>query len=155
MEMEFYNDDVTFEDPLISLSGPLAYRQNVEMLGGKNPLGKLLFCDCGLTMHNVTEGASPEEITTRWTLQFRFRLLPWAPLAQFTGISKYTLDRCHFFPAQSLEVCRGDRLGFTNAHPHNAEVFSVRPLILPARCTRVVFLTARLPPQLGSRAQAN
>ena len=24
--------------------------------------------------------------------QFRFKLLPWAPLAQFSGVSMYTLD---------------------------------------------------------------
>lgn len=92
MEMEYYNEAVTFEDPMISLSGPEAYKQNVEMLAGSNPFGKLLFSDCGLTMHNVTEGATPEQLETRWTLQFRFRLLPWMPLAQFTGVSKYTLD---------------------------------------------------------------
>ena len=92
MEMEFYNPEVTFEDPMISLSGPEAYKKNVEMLAGSNPFGKLLFSDCGLTMHNVTEGATPEQLTTRWTLQFRFRLLPWAPVAQFTGVSQYTLD---------------------------------------------------------------
>lgn len=93
METEFYNSGVTFEDPLISLSGPEAYKQNVEMLAGTNPMGKLLFGDCSLIMHNVEEGPSPEVISTRWTLQFRFKLLPWAPLAQFTGISQYTLDR--------------------------------------------------------------
>lgn len=92
MEMEFYNPDVTFEDPMISLSGPQAYKQNVEMLAGTNPFGRLLFSDCGLTMHNVTEGPTPQQLETRWTLQFRFNLLPWAPVAQFTGVSKYTLD---------------------------------------------------------------
>ena len=93
MEMEFYNDAVSFDDPLISLSGPEAYKKNVEMLAGSNPFGKLLFSECGLTMHNLTQGATPEQIQTRWTLQFRFKLLPWAPLAQFTGVSQYTLDR--------------------------------------------------------------
>lgn len=93
MEMEFYDKSVTFEDPLISLTGPEAYKKNVEMLAGSNPVGKLLFSDSALTMHSVTVGPKPEQLSTRWTLQFRFRLLPWAPLAQFTGISQYTLNR--------------------------------------------------------------
>ena len=59
MEMEYYNDAVTFEDPMISLEGPEAYKKNVEMLAGSNPFGKLLFSECGLTMHNVTQGATP------------------------------------------------------------------------------------------------
>ena len=54
-------------------------------------VGKLLFDDPGLVMHTVTE-ESERQLTTRWTLQFRFKLLPWRPLAQFTGVSQYTLD---------------------------------------------------------------
>ena len=42
-------------------------------------------------MHAVEEEGE-RELTTRWTLQFRFKLLPWKPLAQFTGVSRYTLD---------------------------------------------------------------
>jgi hypothetical protein len=42
-------------------------------------------------MHKVTK--TDRGLTTRWTLQFRFRLLPWQPLAQFTGVSEYTLDK--------------------------------------------------------------
>jgi len=92
MEMELYNENVEFVDPLISLAGPAAYQKNVEMLAGKNAFGKLLFADPGLILHSVEEGDAPNKITTRWTLQFRFKLLPWAPLAQFSGVSRYTLD---------------------------------------------------------------
>merc|ERR1719199_1054633 len=60
------------------------------MLSGKSLLGRLLFSDPGLVMHKVRE--TRDGLETRWTLQFRFKLLPWAPLAQFTGVSKYTLD---------------------------------------------------------------
>ncbi len=52
---------------------------------------EILFRDCDLIMHRVTE-PTPTTLETRWTLQFRFQLLPWAPLAEFTGVSKYTLD---------------------------------------------------------------
>jgi len=91
MEDELYIKDVSFEDPLISLSGLDAYRNNVNMLAGETALGKLCFTDCGLFMHNVTETADGG-LQTRWTLQFRFKLLPWQPLARFTGVSQYTID---------------------------------------------------------------
>ena len=87
---ELYSDEVSFEDPLISLSGMDAYKANIDMLGGRNALGKVCFTDPGLTMHSVEETVTG--LRTRWTLQFRFRLLPWAPLARFTGVSDYTLD---------------------------------------------------------------
>ena len=87
-ETELYAPGVTFEDPLISLEGVDAYKNNVNMLAGGNAVGKALFTDCGLTMHSVIEGPTPRQLTTRWTLQFRFKLLPWAPLARFTGVSK-------------------------------------------------------------------
>ena len=91
MEEELYSADVTFEDPLISLSGVDAYRRNVNMLAGTTLMGKLCFSDCGLVMHNVSETADGG-LQTRWTLQFCFKLLPWQPVARFTGVSRYTLD---------------------------------------------------------------
>ena len=87
---EFYNPEVSFADPLISFTGLEKYKNNVDMLAGKTPLGKACFTDCGLAMHGIKE--TPTGLQTRWTLQFRFKLLPWAPLAQFTGVSQYTLD---------------------------------------------------------------
>lgn len=91
MEDEFYSPDVSFCDPLISLAGVEAYRQNVNMLAGKTFMGRTCFSDCGLIMHNIKE-ASDGCLETRWTLQFRFKLLPWQPLCRFTGVSRYTLD---------------------------------------------------------------
>lgn len=88
---ELYVPDVTFQDPLIELNGVDAYEANVRMLAGNNIFGKLCFCDCGLEMHAASQ-PTPETLMTRWTLQFRFRLLPWAPLARFTGVSKYRLS---------------------------------------------------------------
>jgi len=87
---EFYNPEVSFADPLISFTGLEKYKNNVDMLAGETPLGRFCFTDCGLTMHSIVE--TPTGLRTRWTLQFRFKLLPWAPLAQFTGVSEYTLD---------------------------------------------------------------
>jgi len=91
MEDELYSETVSFEDPLISLTGIEAFRNNVNMLAGQNLFGKLCFSDCGLIMHDVKDTADGG-LETRWTLQFRFRLLPWQPLARFTGVSRYTLD---------------------------------------------------------------
>ena len=91
MEMELYDPDVSFNDPMVSFTGTSAFKANVDMLSGGNAIGKLLFDDCGLVMHAVEEEAE-RKLTTRWTLQFRFKLLPWKPLAQFTGVSQYTLD---------------------------------------------------------------
>jgi len=93
MEENLYAPSVTFTDPLISFEGVAAYKSNVNMLAGESALGRFIFTDCGLVMHTVTTD-SPESrsLCTRWTLQFRFKLLPWKPLAQFTGVSQYTLD---------------------------------------------------------------
>lgn len=91
MEMQLYDPQVAFEDPMVSFQGVDKFKANVDMLSGSSAIGKLLFDDCGLVMHTVTE-ESDRQLTTRWTLQFRFKLLPWQPLAQFTGVSKYTLD---------------------------------------------------------------
>ena len=91
METEFYDPDVTFADPLISIRGVEAYRANVGMLSGANLMGRLLFTDCSLVMHG-TSAPSERALETRWTLQLRLKLLPWDHLAQFTGVSRYTLD---------------------------------------------------------------
>ena len=92
MEMDLYNPDVTFNDPMISFEGVEKYKNNVDMLAGGNLLGKLCFSDCGLTMHGMPTELPGGRLQTRWTLQFRFKLLPWAPVARFTGVSRYTLD---------------------------------------------------------------
>jgi hypothetical protein len=93
MEEELYAPEITFADPLSSLEGVAAYKKNVDMLSGTSKFGRFVFSDCGLTMHNVTTD-SPEarSLVTRWTLQFRFKMVPWKPLAQFTGVSQYTLN---------------------------------------------------------------
>ena len=48
MEMELYDPDVSFNDPLVSFTGTSAFKANVDMLSGGSAVGKLLFDDCGL-----------------------------------------------------------------------------------------------------------
>ena len=91
MEDNLYSPDVAFNDPMISFEGIEKFRDNVNMLAGVNPMGKICFDQCGLIMHNITE-TSNGGLESRWTLQFRFKLLPWQPVARFTGVSRYTLD---------------------------------------------------------------
>lgn len=106
---EFYDPQVTFADPLISFTGIEKYKNNVDMLAGVTPLGKACFTDCGLVMHQIKQ--TPRGLQSRWTLQFRFKLLPWAPLAQFTGVSDYTLD------AQQRVVAQQDYWDSINLQP--------------------------------------
>ena len=82
---------MTFDDPLNSLSGLKAYRNNVDMLAGRTLFGGLLFSDAAINLHDVRE-LEDGRLQTRWTLRVCFSALPWAPTARFTGISVYDLD---------------------------------------------------------------
>ena len=97
MEKEYYAENVSFNDPLNSLSGVEAYENNVDMLSSKTLLGKFLFRDAGIVLHNikggeVLEDGSITDIITRWTLRFTFQVLPWQPTARFSGISVYKVE---------------------------------------------------------------
>lgn len=94
MRKEYYADDVTFLDPMTTLSGVDSYQSNVDMLASRTLLGSLLFQDAGINLHSVEGGeitpeGSIQDITTRWTLRVTAKILPWAPTARFTGISVY------------------------------------------------------------------
>ena len=94
MERQFYASDVSFTDPMTSLSGVDAYQKNVDMLSSRTLLGKLLFKDGGIVLHSVSGGDVSEDgsisnIVTRWTLRVSVSVLPWSPTARFTGISVY------------------------------------------------------------------
>lgn len=99
METEYYSSDVTFQDPLTSLSGVDKYQNNVDMLSGRTLLGSLLFSDASINLHSVKGGEvsfdessgtmAISDIVTRWTLRFCFKILPWKPTARFSGISVY------------------------------------------------------------------
>jgi len=92
-EAEFYLDNVTFQDPLNMLEGKAKYRQNVEMLSCESAVGNLLFKDGFIDLHAVEDVPGDQRrLRTRWTLGFTFKLLPWQPVALFTGISEYTID---------------------------------------------------------------
>ena len=111
MQTEYYADDVTFTDPLTSLSGVTSYQQNVDMLASRTLLGKVLFKDASIVLHSVTGGtvtggADPDpdqqqqqpkkttiaQIQTRWTLRMCLKVLPWQPTARFTGVSLYDVQ---------------------------------------------------------------
>lgn len=96
MRKEFYVGDVSFKDPMISISGINAYQSNVDLLGGRNPLGAFLFKDASIELHDVVEDPNDQfKLTTRWTLQLCMKVLPWQPYARFTGVSQYQLnERC-------------------------------------------------------------
>ena len=91
LEASFYEDGVTFDDPLSSLSGLAAYRNNVDMLAGRTALGAALFSDAAIALHDVSE-LDDGRLRTRWTLRVCFAALPWKPVARFTGVSDYDLD---------------------------------------------------------------
>jgi len=98
MVSSWYKPDVSFDDPLTSLSGVEAYRSNVDMLAGRTALGRALFEGAGINLHAVTGGEITDsgdgdvdiaDIVTRWTLRFTFKALPWKPEAVFSGVSVY------------------------------------------------------------------
>lgn len=97
----WYASDVSFVDPLTSLSGVDSYRNNVDMLAGRTLLGKILFDGASINLHSVTGGEVNEkengnveidDIITRWTLRVTAQILPWKPEAVFSGVSVYKLQ---------------------------------------------------------------
>jgi hypothetical protein len=97
----WYAPDVTFDDPLTSLSGVNSYRNNVDMLAGRTLLGKILFAGASINLHSVTGGEISQDssgslqiadVITRWTLRVTAKVLPWKPEAVFSGISVYKLQ---------------------------------------------------------------
>ena len=106
MERDYYAKSVTFDDPMTELEGIDSYERNVDMLSGKNIIGKILFRDAGIVLHNIKgghvtttttsndddhdeTGVMVSDLTTRWTLRLTFQALPWQPTARFSGISVY------------------------------------------------------------------
>jgi len=108
METEYYAQDVTFEDPLTSLSGVSSYQGNVDMLGGRTLMGKILFKDANIVLHSVTggeveaDGKSISDTVTLWTLRFTFQALPWSPTAVFTGVSVYEVKPSNTSPGVKI-----------------------------------------------------
>jgi hypothetical protein len=102
----WYAPDVTFVDPMTSLSGVDSYRKNVDMLAGRTLMGKVLFEGAGINLHSVTGGQivkdsaqdgsnnilRVEDIVTRWTLRLTAKILPWSPEAVFSGVSVYKIQ---------------------------------------------------------------
>jgi Uncharacterized conserved protein (DUF2358) len=97
MQKEFYATDVSFDDPMTSLSGVDSYQNNVDMLASRTLMGKFLFEDAGIVLHSVEGGevgvdGSISNIITRWTLRVTAKVLPWKPTARFSGISVYEVS---------------------------------------------------------------
>jgi hypothetical protein len=97
MQREYYAKDVSFDDPMTSLSGVDAYQNNVDMLSSRTLMGKFLFQDAGIALHSVTGGGispvdgSISNIITRWTLRVTAKVLPWGPTPRFSGVSVYEI----------------------------------------------------------------
>lgn len=90
MERNYYASDVEFTDPLNSFKGIDKYQANVDMLAGRTTLGRILFEDASIVLHNF-EVLPNMRLLTRWTLQVTSKL-PWKPRAKFTGVSIYTFN---------------------------------------------------------------
>lgn len=90
-DKSIYAPNVCFVDPLTSFVGVDKYQANVDMLGGRTALGKVLFKDSSISLHKINITGS-NSLTTRWTLRTTIKALPWAPTARFTGISEYAID---------------------------------------------------------------
>lgn len=50
-----------------------AYQRNVDMLGARTLMGKVLFSDAGIVLHTI-EDLAPKRLQTRWTLRIRAKV---------------------------------------------------------------------------------
>ena len=91
MERQFYSSNVEFIDPLNSFIGIDKYQNNVDLLAGRTALGKILFSNAVINLHNI-EQLGTNRLRTRWTLQVTVKFLPWQPRPKFSGISDYTIS---------------------------------------------------------------
>eukprot|EP00607_Mallomonas_marina_P008089 CAMPEP_0182417576 /NCGR_PEP_ID=MMETSP1167-20130531/2041_1 /TAXON_ID=2988 /ORGANISM="Mallomonas Sp, Strain CCMP3275" /LENGTH=319 /DNA_ID=CAMNT_0024591241 /DNA_START=190 /DNA_END=1149 /DNA_ORIENTATION=+ len=91
MEKSFYDNEVSFTDPMTTFTGIEKYQSNVDMLAGRTTLGSLLFKDASIALHSITK-PSKTKLISRWTLRVTVKVLPWSPTARFTGVSIYTLN---------------------------------------------------------------
>ena len=80
LEPEFYEPDVSFDDPLSSLAGLDAYKGNVDMLAGRTALGQFLFADAGIALHSAQRTETRTFFFTRVVLcsfPSRWRATSW------------------------------------------------------------------------------
>eukprot|EP00898_Chlorokybus_atmophyticus_P007464 jgi/Chlat1/7719/Chrsp66S07197 len=73
-----YDKKVAFVDPITKYDTADGYLFNIQML-------RFVFTP-KFYLHDVKQ-TGDLEITTRWTMQMIFRLLPWQPQLTFTGVS--------------------------------------------------------------------
>eukprot|EP00884_Botryococcus_braunii_P014203 jgi/Botrbrau1/22784/Bobra.0132s0110.1 len=80
---ERYAPTYRFEDPIVRYEGIDAFELNLRLL-------RTIF-QVSLCVHKV-EITGPTEITSRWTMTLKPRLLAWRPPLTFTGQSKYGVN---------------------------------------------------------------
>ena len=78
-----YAKDVQFIDPITKYDNLEGYLLNIRML-------RYLFSP-EFILHGIRRTGC-DELTTRWSMNMRFNLLPWRPTVQFTGRSILTAD---------------------------------------------------------------
>ena len=68
MERKFYAPNVEFIDPMTRFQGIDKYQNNVDLLAGRTAVGRFMFKDASIALHNV-EQLGKNQLQTRWTLQ--------------------------------------------------------------------------------------
>ncbi|KAK9811083.1 hypothetical protein WJX73_001332 [Symbiochloris irregularis] len=79
-----YADDFKFQDPTFKQNSIRGFQQNLTLL-------RSLF-SIKFIVHNI-KVQEPAEVTSRWTMELKPKLVPWQPKIVVTGESIYTVDQ--------------------------------------------------------------
>ena len=83
IDKSVYAADVKFEDPITKYDSINGYLANIQML-------RYVFSP-EFILHKISP-VSETTLETRWTMNMKFRILPWQPDLTFTGTSQYEFD---------------------------------------------------------------
>ena len=83
IDKSVYAADVKFEDPITKYDSINGYLANIQML-------RYVFSP-EFILHKIYP-VSETTLETRWTMNMKFRILPWQPDLTFTGTSQYEFD---------------------------------------------------------------
>lgn len=83
IDRAYFEEKMNFEDPITKYDSLSGYLFNIQML-------RILFRPIFELQKTYQTG--PNEITTRWTMEMDFSLLPWKPKLVFTGLSIYGVN---------------------------------------------------------------
>ncbi|WZN63488.1 SOUL heme-binding protein [Chloropicon roscoffensis] len=83
IDKSVYAADVNFEDPITKYDSINGYLANIQML-------RYVFSP-EFILHQIY-AVSETTLETRWTMNMKFRILPWQPDLTFTGTSQYEFD---------------------------------------------------------------